>query len=382
MNLFEVTAIVPRLPPVIDGVGDYAMSLARELRESYSINSSFLVGDPTWVGEGKVEGFSVSKLTERKVAALNDVLPQHQDATVLLHYGGYAYARRGCPDWLVEGLTSWRNEYAQRRLITIFHELYASGPPWTSSFWLSRWQRNLTAQLARLSDRSLTSRAFYAELLRKMGGHAEGLPVFASIGEPAESPKPLSARRRRLVVFGTRGRRALVYRRSAADLNRVCRALAIEEVWDIGRDMDLDPSRLIDAPVVLRGGMPGHEVQEILLDSIAGAIDYPADMLGKSTIFAAYCAHRMIPLVAGYGEDAGSADGLVAGTHYHMLAHGGVPKRTSRNAAPGLSLSSGQALADRAFDWYQDHTLAAHARMLAASLEGMSSAAEKEFVMT
>ncbi len=47
--------------------------------------------------------------------------------------------------------------------------------------------------------------------------------MFSSIGEPHENPRPLSARRRRLVVFGTSGRRVQVYRRSADDLNRVCR---------------------------------------------------------------------------------------------------------------------------------------------------------------
>jgi len=378
-NFMQLTCITSGLPPRIDGVGDYSLSLAREFREGYGINTNFLVGDPTWIGEGKVEAFSVRKLTERKAAALNDALPQDQDATVLLHYGGYAYAQRGCPGWLVDALTTWRMEYEGRRLVTIFHELYASGPPWSSSFWLSRRQRNLTEQLARLSDRSLTSRAFYAELLRKMGGRAESLPVFSSIGEPDENAKPLSARRRRLVVFGTRGRRVQVYRRSANDLNRVCRDLAIEEVLDIGREMGLDPSRLIEAPVVLRGELPGHEVQETLLDSIAGVIDYPADMLGKSTIFAAYCAHRMIPLVAGYGEVAGSSDGLVAGVHYHMLADGG-----SENVAriKELNLSSWQTIADNALDWYQDHTLAEHARILAASLLGETAAAEKALVMT
>ncbi len=128
--------------------------------------------------------------------------------------------------------------------------------------------------------------------------------------------------------------------------------------------------------------MLGAEVQKILLDSVAGVIDYPAEMLGKSTIFAAYCAHRMIPTVAGYGADAGSADGLVSGVHYHMLPDGNAKKRIDSNGIPGLSLSSGQRLADHAFDWYQDHTLAAHARMLAVSLVGETAAAGKALVMT
>lgn len=368
MSLIELTSIVPRLPPVIDGVGDYALSLARELRERFGINTRFIVGDPSWLEEGSVENFPVSKLINRTESRLQAILTQQQSATVLLHYGGYAYARRGCPDWLVEALTNWRAEREGRTLITHFHELYASGPPWTSSFWLSGRQKSLTGQLARSSDRCLTSLELYSETLEKMGAQAASLPVFSNIGEPRESPKPLCSRRRRLIVFGTPGRRLQVYKRSSGALNRICQELSIEEVWDIGGEMDLEPARFVDVPVVLCGKMPGREACEIFLDSIAGVIDYPVDMLGKSSIFAAYCAHRMIPLVSAH-DDISPVDGLVSGVHLNLLHTGDA-----------LSLSLGQPLADNAFDWYQGHGLAAHATRLATSLKPDRALAQEHFV--
>jgi len=368
MSLIELTAIVPRLRPVVDGVGDFALSLARELRERFAIDTHFIVGDPSWPGEERVEDFSVSKLTSRTEARLNAILTHQKSVAVLLHYGGYGYAQRGCPDWLVEALTNWRTASEGRTLATLFHELYASGPPWTSSFWLSRRQKTLTEQLARVSDSCLTSVALYSEIIEKMGVPARSLPVFSSIGEPDESPKPLSSRRRRLIVFGTPGRRLQVYKRSREALNRICRELSIEEVWDIGAEMDLEPARFVDVPVVLCGKMRGRKVSDIFLDSIAGVIDYPADVLGKSTIFAAYCAHRMIPLVASYNESS-PADRLVAGVHFSLL-----------QSRDGLSLNSGQRLADNAFDWYQDHRLAVHAKSLAASLERDGALAQEYLV--
>lgn len=368
MNLTELTAVVPRLPPAIDGVGDYALSLARELRNRFGINTHFIVGDPFWLGEERVENFPVSKLTMRTAAWLRETLIQQESATVLLHYGGYAYAQRGCPDWLVEALTNWRTEREGRTLITLFHELYASGPPWTSSFWLSRRQRTLTEQLAGLSDSCFTSLALYSEMIRQMGVRAESLPVFSSIGEPDKSTKPLCSRRRRLIVFGTPGRRLQVYKRSAEGLNRICRELSIEEVWDIGGEMGLEPARFVNVPVVVCGEIPGREACDIFLDSIAGVIDYPADMLGKSTIFAAYCAHRMIPLVAAQ-NDSSPADGLLIGVHFSMLHDGDA-----------LSMSFGQRLADNAFDWYQQHGLAAHSTLLATSL-GHDSASAREYLV-
>lgn len=358
----SMLSIVTGLPPKIDGVGDYALSLARQARKDNGIETRFIVGDPAWNGPSRVEGFEVNKLAERSRADLLRVL---EDATengsiVLLHYGGYGYARRGCPSWLVDGLRQWRSESKEGFLITMFHELYASGPPWTSAFWLSPLQRSLAARLARLSDQYLTSRQRYAEMVCRwsLGKHTtvRSLPVFSSIGEP-DSVSPLNERRRRLVIFGTPGRRVQVYSRSAEQINRICRRLSVEEILDIGRPVDIDFSRVMHAPVTVCGELSGDDVSRFLSDAIAGVLDYPEGVLGKSTIFAAYCAHRLIPIIATYGKEAG-ADGLVAGRHYWLS-----------DARPeDLTLASGQVIADNACAWYETHSLSIHAKALAASL--------------
>jgi hypothetical protein len=368
LNLMNLIAIIPRLPPVVDGIGDYALCLARLLRDNVGITTRFIVTDPAWTGAGEVEGFEVRRMTSHSTDELLNLLAECPSTSeqVVLHYEGYGYAQRGCPIWLVTTVEKWRRENTERRLVTIFHELYAKGPPWTSSFWLSPLQKSLTTRLARLSDQWLTSLERYALVVQKMSGKESSKPnhiaVFSSIGEP-QSASPLNERRRRLVVFGTRGRRVEVYKRSATDLNRICEALGIEEIVDIGRPVDFDISSAMKAPVVTCGELPGSEVSEICLDSVAGVIDYPASMLGKSTIFAAYCSHRMIPIVAGHG-DGRFADGLEAGVHYWLTS----------DASEQVNMASGQLMADRAFEWYQSHNLSAHARRLAACLSPCSLA--------
>jgi hypothetical protein len=363
LYLMRFITIVTGLPPRIDGVGDYALSLARQIRKDVGIETHFIVGDPAWNGPPTVEGFEVSKLAERSRENLLRILKKVSENTsiVLLHYGGYGYARRGCPLWLVDGLRQWRNETSNRILITMFHELYASGPPWTSAFWLSPLQRKLAARLARLSDQYLTSRQYYAEMVCRwsFGKHNDvrSLPVFSSIGEP-DSVLPLIERSNRLVVFGTLGRRMLVYKRSAENLNRICHELGINEILDIGRPLDINLSQMMRVPVVACGELSGDEVSSILSDAIAGVLDYPAEVLGKSTIFAAYCAHRMIPIIAAYGE-ALRADGLEADTHYWL----------SDIESQDMSLEAGQRVADNAYAWYQTHNLSTHAKTLAACLE-------------
>lgn len=289
--------------------------------------------------------------------------------TLLLHYEGYGYANRGCPLWLVDALEQWKSARGKRKLVTVFHELYATGSPWTSAFWLSPLQKRLVARLAHLSDQCLTSLELYSKLVRRLSTdettRAYNLPVFSSIGEPDAAPT-LAERRRRIIVFGTRGRRVEVYRRSAAELNRICDRLGIAEILDIGRTVDFDFAAEINTPVTVCGELPGAEVSRLLLDSVAGVIDYPAFILGKSTIFAAYCAHRVIPIVATFG-DVSPADGLEADRQYWL-----ADVESKR-----LDLDAGQVIADNAFAWYQTHNLSTHAKTLAACLNGKLQPANK-----
>lgn len=362
-----LVSIVPRLPPSIDGVGDYALSLAQRVAADFRVRNRFIVGDLAWQGAGSGPALDVVQLRERTTEALASALPREPEASVLLHYGGYAYARRGCPFWLVEALERWREGAPGRRLLTVFHELYASGPPWTSSFWLSTAQRRLAARLARLSDDCFTSLECYADTLRRMGGERVTCrPVFSCVGEQ-RAVLPLAERKRWLVVFGVEGRRELVYRRSARALVRACRELEIEEIWDIGRPLDFNPGQSLGVRVVQTGALPSAELGEVFSKAFAGVIDYPAEMLGKSTIFASYCAYGLTPLVAGYGS-AGPANGLREGEHYVLLGQSGV------------NLSNMQRVSEGARRWYESHRLDVHARALGDCLSGADLAVEESLV--
>ncbi|MFM6307537.1 MAG: glycosyltransferase family 1 protein, partial [Dolichospermum sp.] len=107
-NLTTIIAIVPRLPPAIDGVGDYALNLARQLRKEFNIHTHFIVGNSTWKGASEIEGFTVSQITDNSASTLVTLLSSNDKySSILLHYVGYGYAQRGCPVWLVQGLEHW-----------------------------------------------------------------------------------------------------------------------------------------------------------------------------------------------------------------------------------------------------------------------------------
>ncbi len=307
----KVVQIVPELPPAIGGVTGYAAVLAGALAGQAGIESRFV--SPHAGG------------LERELAGAG---------TLLLHYANYGYERRGCPAELVAGLEEWKAGGEGRRLVTVFHEVYASGPPWRSSFWLSPRQRRLAARLATLSDGLLTTLGLYAGLLERLapGVRVTVAPVFSTVGEPAgeeASPRPAA-----MAVFGGAGARARAYGEALPDLAEACRALAVEEILDIGPDATA-PAQVAGLSVRRMGTLPAAEVSRLLLAARAGFLAYPPGFLAKSTIFAAYCAHGLAPVCAWKRRAGGAAEAPLW-----------------RAAGPGA-----QQVAAAARGWYRGHAL-------------------------
>ena len=355
-----IIQIVPQLPPAVSGVGDYAIHLAQQLRQDFGVDTHFLVGDSKWAGTAQVKEFRTRRVdvplaTELK--AQLEALIANPVSAVLLHYVGYGYAKRGSPVWLIEGLENWKAKTSHVQLVTMFHEIYASGPPWTSAFWFSSLQRSLATRLAQLSDRCLTSKQLYAELLYKFNpkncSQIPVLPVFSTVGEPTQV-LPLAKRSPQLVVFGGRASRIRVYQDSATTLVKVCQSLGIKKILDIGPPTGLNLSLIKEVAILEKGALPVSEISHILSHSLVGFLTYAPDFLAKSTIFAAYCAHGVLPINS--DESGRSADGIEAGKYYW------TPDTTN---IPLGDLTAMQAIADNAYSWYQTHTLKAQAKVFA-----------------
>ena len=356
----QITAIVTGLPPSVDGVGDYSWYLARQIRQDFGIETKFLVANLAWQATPEINQFNTERILKRSPSELLKLL--QSSSIVLLHYVGYGYAKRGCPIWLVEGLEKWRRENEKKYLLTMFHEVYAySSNILCSQFWTSPLQRNLAQRLVQLSDHCLTSKEGYAEIITRLsrGKHPNvlSLPVFSNVGEPKpEQLRPLSQRSKRLIIFGGRGTRSRVYQRSLFALERTCRELQIEEIFDIGPPLDFELPLINQTSVQSLGVKTTQEISHLLSDSIVGFFDYSLDFLAKSTIFAAYCAHRLLPVGVFYpGKEV---DGLVVEKHYWIGDTHPDP----------MSLISGQLVADNAYTWYQQHQLSVQAQVFINSL--------------
>lgn len=337
----RIVQIVPHLPPPFEGLGGSALALAGILAKRFGIDTSFV---------------EARTLAAPRAAALISALEAAADRA-LLHYANYGYERRGCPAWLIEGLAGWRRRRAGRRLITLFHEVYASGPPWRSSFWLHPIQRRLAAAVIRGSDGLATPLPLYAGLLRPWAAGREVLvmPVFSNVGEPATVPC-LAERARRLVVFGGAGVRQRAYASFLPALASAARALAAEEIQDVGPPIPL-PATAGDVPIRSRGALPQAEVSELLIGSTVGFMAYPPAFLPKSGIFAAYCAHGVLPVCAWESHPRGGAP--AAGTQYWDATAAGA--------------GDFQAIADAARAWYAGHSLERQAAAFRDLLSGDGS---------
>jgi hypothetical protein len=350
----KVISIIPRLPPAIDGVGDYALNLARQLRKNFEIDTQFIVCDPTWQGSTCIEGFSIDKIETRSAGSLFAKLKQHTSSVVFLHFSGYGYAKRSCCFWLIESLEQWKQS-TSNTLVTMFHEVYSAfGVPWKSQFWASHIQRSLAARLIKISDRCLTNIELHAKMLSSLC-HIQPqsfytLPVFSNIGEPDQNP-PLSERKKHLVIFGQTGSRIKAYRESGKLIEKICKGLEIEQILDIGKPTGMKSHTIGDVPLVELGECSPADISRTLQNSIAGFLNYDPFRLAKSGIFAAYCAHGLIPINANSADTI--HDGINSGKQYWTLD----------NTDSHPELASLQTIADNADRWYKTHSLNAQARI-------------------
>ncbi len=358
----HLRAIVPAFSPMPSGVGDYALLLAGEMRRQAGIQTSFIVTHPSWDGESTVEGFPVHSLRARRPGLLAKVLAE-DDTPVVLHYSGYGFHNRGCPIWLWRGLHQWRRR-KDPRLVTMLHEISASGPPWTSAFWLGPAQHFIAGRIVVRSQAVMTSREDFAREADRFrrGRHprARPLPIFSTIGEP-ESVRPLGERSPRVVVFGSASWRAQAYTFFRDSLEKTVAHFGAAEVADIGPPTKVLPRKIADVPTRAHGRLDAHEVRAVMGDALAGFVCYPADYLAKSSIFAAYCAHGMVPVAPDRRRRA--SDGLRPGSEFLLIGSDPPP--------PG-DPARWQAIASGAHEWYRGHSLAATA---CAFLELMDSVA-------
>ncbi len=289
----QILHITPNLPPAICGLGDYAAVVGARIEQL------FPAVECRYLAAGYRSGDGTRRLMSPKWF-WNEVSQQVESSanfSIVLHYSGYGYNPDGAPAWLAEALAN-RPTFARNiRLVTFFHELYATGWPWRRAFWQSNRQRNIAVQLAHASDDLLTNRAESAAWLEQLTGRVAGsvahLPVPSNVGEPDVVPSYFDRPPQAVVFGGAKVKRPFLVGQRAKTTARVCRKLGITKVVEIGSAIAVNHKPFCDAgiDVVQMGHLRKEQVSEQLLQARVGFFDYFPNALTKSGILAALSCH-------------------------------------------------------------------------------------------
>mgnify|MGYP006277165623 CR=1 FL=1 len=331
--------ITPAYPPDISGVGDYSALLSNKFRERGGSMWTLVARQGMPDVAPMDEAVYLSEMEAERLAQAIDGYDR-----VLLHFSGYGYARRGLCRWVVDGLARWKARGNGRRLVTMFHEVYATGPIWRSSFWTAAPQKRIARDLAMLSDAGFVSSQGGQDQLARLapGLPVQLLPVFSNVGEP-EAPCALFDRLPVAVVFGGRTRRRRVYdalARLEPSLSRALNHIGVSQIVDIGPEMQM-PGEVDGCPVTALGEVSSTEVSAALLGARIGFVDYPGHVFTKSGIVAAYFAHRLT--VVNTSPIGGFPADLVEGENFESIQRF-VQEKVEH-----------QAIADAGHQWYRLH---------------------------
>jgi hypothetical protein len=337
--------LTAKFAPQNCGVGEQTELLLEQLRAGHGLEGGVLVASPQWQAE---------KAPALPVCQSWNGDPPADAKVMLLQYSGYGFARRGAPVGLVMQMRRMRRCHPGLRLVTMFHELFAYGPPTSSSFWYSPLQRWVAVSLAKLSDRVITNRTGTAQWLeRRVPGHRCQIcvsPVFSNLGEVSDAPPP-SQREAHLVFFGYQ---AELWDAGFDGLRSVLEKLKPSRVTILGRSAEI-PAEVFGGVTVTRTGYLGaEEVSTILRTARWGLVAYNPEYLGKSSLVAAFMAHGVVSLLV--DGHLPLSEGLERGVH--LLAVNDLG-----SASPDLD-----AISAAGQHWYRPHnrenTAAAFAKLL------------------
>jgi hypothetical protein len=336
--------VVPRLTPGKCGVADHAILLANQLKQAHGIQTVFIVLNSTQKYDSEFKAIYCST-EDIKDACLS--VAHSAKIALLLHLSGYGYSQDGAPVRLARAISTVQGT-GRFQIATYFHELYYKNlTPWKKAFWNSRRQKK---SIAEQSNLLLTSIHLYEKWIirntaRMPARPIHVMPVFSTIGEVLAF-NPVANRNLEMIVFGLEESRKRSYQ-MLRGCQAMLRRLGIKSILDIGPGTVL-PADIPGIAVEQCGTLSEKYLIDKLQSTLYGFTPYDPICVAKSSIFAAYCACGVIPLLPvslreGY-------DGLVDGVQF-------LTPRT----AVWTTNEQLQRHANAAWQWHDAHNVRIHA---------------------
>lgn len=341
----RILQIVPNIPGGVDGVGDYALTLASKLQDASGYTTVFAT--PRLSSVTTVRGFEVRPFDDLAALSYAD--------RVILHYVNYGYQKRGVPFGLVSSLRRLRKQH-RGKLLTVFHELYGSGPPSGSAFWLQPLQIHLARSVGRLSDECIVSNEnFSAELHRLVPTAQIRLhPTPSGLEEPSLTKDQIAGRdpHQWAIVGGT-----VLTERSVRSFARafqsIPQSITPQTLFVLGGNENATTRSLLNNLKLksdYRPRIASQDASEILRTCSYMWLDYfhrsdvQTSIALKSSAFAAACAHAVIPVFPHRGTPMSIKGDQLPGPFFVDSTEANAPSADDR-----------PSVATNIYNWYQRH---------------------------
>ena len=349
-----ILQILPRASPGRDGVGDYARTLAVRLAQHHGLKTIFI--SPTG-GNDLAPAAAAARETKAD-----------RSAAIVLHYVNYGYSRKGVPLWLPPALHRLQQTTGAAP-ITVFHELYASGSSWRqSAFWLRPLQVRVARSIAALSDTCIVSSEVARQQLARLAPKTRinVHPVFSNFGEPAFSSSEIAQRdSHRWIICGGTELVERSLRSFLAVASFIPERFAPHDLLVIGGSDNPAVRQMLEGETTIRTQyrpqVEANAASELLAEATFGWMDYfhqstvPMPLILKSTTFAAYCAHGVIPVLPHSGAIVALGGDALPGPFFIATSEQNLPAESDRAANAALF-----------YQWYERHAASGH---LAASIK-------------
>lgn len=342
--------IVPSHPPK----ADVALTLARSLRKNYQLESLFYSDKPLPDVIYSAYGFSVIPPSQ---SSLDAEIPSDVK-TILLHvnYSFYkSYRDKSKKNNFIEQLKQ-TIERRSLELITIFHEIPTT--KFAPIFVINPVYKAFTKQLADLSISIITNNRFFERhLIENTNTQTICLNNFSRVGE-LTSHNLLGASRCNLVILGG-AERINIYKNRAL-LQQTVETLKLNQIVDIGQNLNWSGINTKGLNIRKMGPLLKSEISDQLTISKVGILDYSRfpGCLGRSSVFNAYKAHGVAPLM--FKNMNSTGDHIVSGVNY-FTANDMSTLRSNRSIA---------RMAHTNYSRYQTHNQKQWCRLIRELIKG------------
>jgi len=304
----SILHIVPNQPQK----ADIALSIASGLRSSCQLDSTFYSPEANLLDQHINMPFGFDSINT-PISSLEEKIPDSITA-IVLHVNYATYRSQNSKRKASKFVSELKKviELRSLKLIAIFHEIPTS--KLHKIFTINPRHQFLTKQLADLATYIITSNKFYENyLIKNTNTPTTCVNHFSRAGE-LESNNLLGASRCNLVILGGI-ERANIYKKKAL-LKRICETLKINQIVDIGIPLNWSKIDTKDLNIRQMGELLKSDVSDQLTISKVGIMDYSRypSCLGKSSVFNAYKAHGVAPLLL---KDINPNNGdIISGVNY------------------------------------------------------------------